>query len=246
MILLSIPTLVVRNLKGTPMQEVEKNIPLGERAYYVIKAMIIRAELAPGQSVPESVLAKQLGISRSPVKAALTRLQEDGLLTGEAWKVPSVVPLDLKYVDNVYQVRKALETQCALQSIDTIPSAKVEEFAAMLDTAEIELRDGDVTQVRNAYEFIQKVLREYCDNALLRVMLGKLQDHLARVRYASRSNDDQEFLKREYWMMREELDALRARDGARLAAALNNQHEQFRRWILDHWDAITSPTTEAA
>lgn len=128
------------------MQEVEKNIPLGERAYYVIKAMIIRAELAPGQLVPESVLAKQLGISRSPVKAALTRLQEDGLLTGEAWKVPTVVPLDLKYVDNVYQVRKALETQCALQAIDTIPTSKVEEFAGMLDRAEIELRDGDVTR----------------------------------------------------------------------------------------------------
>ncbi|RWI33327.1 MAG: GntR family transcriptional regulator, partial [Mesorhizobium sp.] len=142
------------------MQEVERNIPLGERVYDIIKKMITDGELPPNQVVPESVLAKQLGVSRSPVKAALTRLQEDGLVVGEAWKVPYVAPLDAKYVSNAYQVRKALDSQCAIQAIGNIPAARIDEFGVLLDKAQQSL-ETDPSPVRDAFFFLQSMLREY-------------------------------------------------------------------------------------
>jgi GntR family transcriptional regulator, rspAB operon transcriptional repressor len=216
--------------------ELERNVPLSDRAYKLIKKMIIERELAPGDSAPESVLAKRLGISRSPVKWALTRLQEDGLVVGEAWKVLSVAPLDPKYIDNVYQVRKALDVQCVVQSIDKIPSRKIEQLAAQLDAVKPAVEAGKPDAVREVFQFFQLMLLEHCDNELLKVMIGKLQDHLDRIRHASRGMNDYEWLEREYWMLRDELDALRARDAARLASILSNHHEQFRRWISANWD----------
>ena len=216
--------------------ELERNVPLSDRAYKLIKKMIIERELAPGDSAPESVLAKRLGISRSPVKWALTRLQEDGLVVGEAWKVLSVAPLDPKYIDNVYQVRKALDVQCVVQSIDKIPSRKIEQLAAQLDAVKPAVEAGKPDAVREVFQFFQLMLLEHCDNELLKVMIGKLQDHLDRIRHASRGKNDYEWLEREYWMLRDELDALRARDAARLASILSNHHEQFRRWISANWD----------
>jgi DNA-binding GntR family transcriptional regulator len=45
-----------------------------------IREMILRGDLAPGQRVPEAVVARQLGISRTPVRQALPALAEEGLL----------------------------------------------------------------------------------------------------------------------------------------------------------------------
>ncbi|PZU85479.1 MAG: hypothetical protein DI528_11980 [Shinella sp.] len=217
------------------IQEIERNIPLGERVYDLIKKMITDGELEPSQAVPESVLAKRLGVSRSPVKAALTRLQEDGLVVGEAWKKPHVAPLDRRYVNNAYQVRKALDAQCAIQAIGNIPPARIEEYAKMLDEAKVGLETNDPSRVRDAFFFFQQLLQDYCDNDLLRGMQGKLHDHLTRIRNAIHKSDDGEWLKMEYWMLREQLDALRARDASRLVTTLNNQHDQFVRWLFSNW-----------
>lgn len=89
-----------------------------------------------------------------------------------AWKVPAVAPLDTKYIDNVYQVRKALDAQCALQSIDRIPNRPIEELAARLDSAKARIEAGSPDSVRDIFEFFQAMLRDHCDNELLKVMVG--------------------------------------------------------------------------
>lgn len=221
------------NMKN--VEKVEHNVPLGERIYDIIKKMITDGTLAANQKVPESVLAKQLGVSRSPVKAALTRLQEDGLVVGEAWKVLYVAPLDARYVNNAYQVRKALDAQCAIQAIGNIPAKRIDEYAQLLDEAKAELDADDPSKVREAFFFLQDMLREYCDNDLLRGMQGKLHDHLIRIRNAIHETNEGEWLKIEFWMLREQLDALRARDAGRLVSTLNNQHDQFVRWLSANW-----------
>ena len=78
--------------------KLDRASPLADRAYAAIKQMVIANELAPGQLLTESGLAQPLGISRSPVRAALARLQEEGFIETEPWKGPRVAALDAKYV----------------------------------------------------------------------------------------------------------------------------------------------------
>jgi len=221
------------------MPDIEKNVPLGEQAYAAIKKMIIEGELDSNQAVPESVLAKRLGISRSPVKAALTRLMEDGFVIGEPWKVPYVAPISAKYIDDVYQLRKALETQCASQALNRIPSAEIEGLAALLTRIQPDVETGVYTPVRDAFKRFEDMLLANCDNELLRIMLIKLRDHIERVRFASVSIEDGEFLHREYWILREELDAMRARDASRLARLLSEHTDAYRSWIVEQWGHAT-------
>jgi DNA-binding GntR family transcriptional regulator len=218
------------------VQEVTRNIPLAERAYDVIKNMIVSSELAPGEPVPESVLAKQLGISRSPVKSALTRLQQDGLIAGEAWKVMSVAPLDAKYIDNVYQLRKALEAQCAMQAINSIPRSEIEQLGAELSAISPEAEFQTLVKVSEVNDHFHVLIRKYCDNELLNVMLFKLDDHIIRIRNDRRFRHHEELLRLEYWALKDEIDALRTRDAPRLTATLLNHAEQFRRRIVSTWD----------
>ncbi|MBN3853971.1 GntR family transcriptional regulator [Paraburkholderia sp. Ac-20340] len=222
------------------MPDIEKNVPLGEQAYAAIKKMIIEGELASNQAVPESVLAKRLGISRSPVKAALTRLMEDGFVIGEPWKVPYVAPVSAKYIDDVYQLRKALETQCASQALNRIPSAEIEALAAMLVGILPEIESGNYAPVRDAFRRFEGILLENCDNELLRMMLIKLRDHIERVRFATLSIEEGEFHHREYWILREEVDAMRARDASRLSRILSEHTDAYRQWIVQQWDLVAS------
>ncbi|BCW42654.1 putative HTH-type transcriptional regulator YdhC (plasmid) [Arthrobacter sp. StoSoilB3] len=208
--------------------------PLGEQAYRAIKQMIISGELAPGEEVPESVLAKRLGISRSPVRAALTRLRDDGLLVAEAWKVPRVAALDRKYVDNVYQLRKALDTLCAEQSIDNVPDSEIADFQELLKQLDPQVRAGRLEGVREANFKFHSLLITYADNALLKTTVARFQDHLLRVRNAS-SRDDDGWLLLEYEFLQKEAEALATRDSAGLVSVLRNHLEYFRERIVTTW-----------
>jgi DNA-binding GntR family transcriptional regulator len=208
--------------------------PLGERAYAVIKEMIITRELGPGEQVPETVLANRLGISRSPVKAALTRLQGEGLIVGEAWKVPRVAPLDAEYVDNVYQVMVVLDALCARQCVSRVPKEAIDAFSDELDAAREVMKTGDFGPLLDAHVHFNQLLVEYCGNELLKALEARLQDHLARVRHSSPRNDN-EWPRRDDGFLGAKLDALRDRDAERLAAMVSEHLQAFRAHILAHW-----------
>lgn len=213
---------------------------LGDRAYRVIKEMIITRQLEPGASVPESVLAKTLGISRSPIKAALTRLQQDGLIVGEAWKVPRVAPLDAKYVDNVYQVRRSLEALCARQSIDHLSDQEIARFEKQLVSARKQLKAGSLDEIREAHYSFNQLIASYCDNELLQNLVAGLQDHLARIRHAG-PEDDAAWLAIQHGYLSDKLNAMKKRDGDALVAAVTAHLDAFRDRVFAAFDETSRP-----
>ncbi|TGQ04787.1 GntR family transcriptional regulator [Mesorhizobium sp. M2E.F.Ca.ET.166.01.1.1] len=217
------------------VQELEENAAIGVQAYGSVKKLIIENNLRPGELVSESDLAARLDIGGPLIRAALERLVEDGLLNQVDAKFLQVAALDRKYIDDVYQVSKALEIQVAIQSIDHIPADAIEAFAMVLETIRPDVEAGKPYPVREAYEHLQRMFLTYCENDLICLILARLQDHLTRVRLASRATDDRQWLHIEYWIMKDELDALRARDVNRLTTTLSAHMDMFRRWILQSW-----------
>ncbi|TGU99753.1 GntR family transcriptional regulator [Mesorhizobium sp. M00.F.Ca.ET.151.01.1.1] len=215
--------------------ELEENAAPGERAYAALKKMIIEGKLRPGQSAREDDLAAYIDVDTPLVKAAVGRLVADGLVCEGDGNSRRVAALDRKYVDDVYQVCKALEVQTAVQAIHHIPNGAIEEFSSVLEGIRGDVEAGKPYPVRDAYEHLQRMFLTYCENDLICSVLARLQDHLARVRFASRTMDDREWLHIEYWVMKDELDALKARDANRLATTLSAHMDMFRRWILQSW-----------
>jgi DNA-binding GntR family transcriptional regulator len=225
-----------------PVSEGFDRESLGDRAYRAIKNMIITRQLEPGAAVPESVLAKTLGISRSPIKAALTRLQQDGLIVGEAWKVPHVAPLDAKYVDNVYQVRRSLEALCARQSIDLLPDEAIARFGQQLDSAGEQLKAGSLSEIREAHYSFNEMIAHYSDNELLQTLVAGLQDHLARIRQAG-PEDDAVWLTKQYGFLSDKLDAMKKRDADALVAAVTAHLDAFRDRVFAAFDEAAPTAT---
>jgi len=86
---------------------------LGDAAYAAIKARIIEGELAAGTAVSEAELALSLGLGKAPVRAALARLAQDGLVTAIARRGWRIAPVTLADVLDVFRLRSSLEPLAA-------------------------------------------------------------------------------------------------------------------------------------
>ncbi|MGA2550621.1 MAG: GntR family transcriptional regulator [Burkholderiaceae bacterium] len=83
---------------------------LADQAYERIKAEIFDFELVPGDRFSEAELAQRLGMSRTPVREALSRLQREGYLEVHFKSGWSVKPFDFEQFEHLYDLRMVLET----------------------------------------------------------------------------------------------------------------------------------------
>lgn len=181
--------------------------------------MIVRLELPPGKSFSENELAEKLGISRSPVRAALARLQEDGFIENSGRVGLKTVDIDARYVRNVYEIRAVLEGLCARKSVKLIPDEEIDKLANAKDSTEAALRSGDSKEWDLLEPKFHDVIVDLCDNDMLKALLQRMRDHWDRIRNAhGHTIRDAKLLDFEENQVI--IDAMRSRDPDRLQDAL--------------------------
>src|SRR3546814_9020930 len=84
---------------------------LSDIAYETIKHDIIRCALAPGEEVTEARLALRLGLGKAPVRAALMRLSQEGLIRALPRRGYLVAPVTLRDVQDIFQFRDRKSTR---------------------------------------------------------------------------------------------------------------------------------------
>ncbi len=82
---------------------------LSEQVYQRLKAELHEFSFTPGQRLSETALAGQMGVSRTPVREALTRLRDEGLVEVESKTGWFVCPIDFDRLDQLYDLRVLLE-----------------------------------------------------------------------------------------------------------------------------------------
>lgn len=96
---------------------------VADQVYEILKRDLRSGKLAQGEDLVEVRLAKQLGVSRAPVREAVQRLSQDGLIqssVGKSWKVRKLTASDIK---NLYRVRADLECLAIEQACESDPEA---------------------------------------------------------------------------------------------------------------------------
>jgi DNA-binding GntR family transcriptional regulator len=94
----------------TSLNPVERPLALGDQVYRTLRANLRIGTILPGYPLQEVQLAAQLGVSRTPVREALTRLASEGLVSsdGRSFSVPA---LTRQNVDDIYEVRFLVEPE---------------------------------------------------------------------------------------------------------------------------------------
>lgn len=155
---------------------------LNDRVYETLKAQLVRRELGPGEKVSLHELAASLGVSRSPVHHALTRLVSEGLLTVKSRRGYFVAPLTEAAILEGYDVRLALELQAAERAVghveadDLIRFRELHEATAAAvshaewDTANAAFHEHQVDLAGNG--LLSRFYRDLSINLMMQVIRG--------------------------------------------------------------------------
>ncbi len=107
----------------------EKHGPLQvERVYEAIKTRVIYGHYRPGHPMSESVLARVLHASRTPVREALSRLGEEGYVLRMPRRGYKVAPLTRATIDHIFQVRRLLEAEGAALAAEHASDEAIQEM----------------------------------------------------------------------------------------------------------------------
>jgi DNA-binding GntR family transcriptional regulator len=155
-----------------------------DRAYQTLREEIVSWQLPPGSVLGEVEQSTRLGVSRTPLREALGRLVADGLVAAQSGRGLVVTDLSLASIQEIFEVRQALEEQAARLAArrgDTAVFEQLErEFAAVND-----LLDHD-DPARHAYyglvARLDDAIDAAVDNGYLAAALKTLRTHLVRVR----------------------------------------------------------------
>lgn len=111
---------------------------LSERVFDIVREQIVSGRLATETPIRQDALAAELGVSKIPLREALARLEQEGLLTSQANRGFFVQPLSAAQVEEIYELRLAIEPAAAAHAAsvaDEDDRAAAEEAFAHLDHA---------------------------------------------------------------------------------------------------------------
>ncbi len=155
---------------------------LNDQVYETLKAQLVRRELGPGEKVSLHELAATLGVSRSPVHHALTRLVSEGLLSVKSRRGYFVTPLTELTIEEGYDVRLALELQAAESAIGRVGRDGLRRFRALhestvaavshaeWDSANAAFHEHQVDLAGNS--LLSRFYRELSVNLMMQVIRG--------------------------------------------------------------------------
>jgi DNA-binding GntR family transcriptional regulator len=191
-----------------------QQLSLADQIYQSLRHALLHGELPPGTRMVESVIAEQLGVSRTPVREALNRLTVEGWLISRRNKGVVVAGVQPEDVEERYSLRGVLEAYAAGIAATRMPEDEIARLHSVCDAAEATLPDDNVTEfARLNDEFHLGVIRAAGNATLLTIWRQFL--HPAPHGYVALGN--REMRRRFLTGHREVLKAIAARDaeGAR-------------------------------
>ncbi|MFZ6774285.1 GntR family transcriptional regulator [Undibacterium sp. SXout7W] len=94
------------------------DIPLSERAFQLLRGKILRCEYEPGEKLKMDTLQRDLGLSSSPLREALSRLAVEGLVVSDERRGFTAAPVSLEDLREVTRLRLMLDCEALSESID--------------------------------------------------------------------------------------------------------------------------------
>ena len=164
-------------------------LPLRDVVFNTLRQAILRGELKPGERLMEIQLANKLGVSRTPIREALRKLELEGLVNMVPRKGAEVADITETSLRDVLEVRKALEELSVQLACEKITEEEIEELKRVAERFKDTLDDQDVTKIAEADVAFHDVIYTATDNQKLILLLNNLREQMYRYRV--------EYLKKE-------------------------------------------------
>lgn len=160
----------------------DEYLPLRDVVFNTLRQAILRGELKPGERLMEIRLANKLGVSRTPIREAIRKLELEGLVLMIPRKGAEVAEIKEKSLRDVLEVRKALEELSVRLACERMTEDMLEELEAAAEIFKKALKSEDVTEIAQADVQFHDVIYKAADNQKLTQLLSNLREQMYRYR----------------------------------------------------------------
>ncbi|HHY46211.1 MAG TPA: GntR family transcriptional regulator [Firmicutes bacterium] len=175
-----------------------------------IRQLIISGELGPGCRIVERDVARELGVSRTPVREALKRLAAEGLLEIAPHKGAIVAKMSLRDLAEIMQIREALEGLACRLAVNDITEDHLNDLRKLIDEMREASETGDLYRYSSCNQRFHNVILNIAGNRRLMQMLELIKAQSVRERFKSLLNPGRS--RQSLNEHKAILDALEARD----------------------------------
>ena len=160
---------------------VPKRSQLKEWAYDALRDAIVDLRLRPGDALREARLSEDMGISKTPLREALVRLEADGLVDIRPYRGAVVRGYTNRDLSEIYELRELLEGSCARRAASAMSEADLKRFRRNVDDSEAALEQGAVERLTSLFDAFDSLLFAQTDNERIRSQLQILRFHIVRI-----------------------------------------------------------------
>lgn len=170
--------------------KMDEYLPLRDVVFKTLRQAILKGELAPGERLMEIQLADRLGVSRTPIREAIRKLELEGLVLMIPRKGAEVAKISEQNLRDVLEVRRSLEEL----AIDLACQRMTEEDLAELEAAEEEfigaIGRGDAMEIARTDERYHDIIYRCTKNEKLVQILNNLREQMYRYRLEYIKDED--------------------------------------------------------
>lgn len=208
-------------------------LPLRDVVFNTLRKAILTGELKPGERLMEIHLANQLGVSRTPIREAIRKLELEGLVIMIPRRGAEVAQITEKSLKDVLEVRRALDALCVELACDRISAEEQEQLKKTCDEFVRATETKDATIIAKADVAFHDIIVQATGNQRLIQLINNLSEQMYRYRFEYIKDENRhDSLIEEHRIIYESIvkrDKKKAADTAKLH--IDNQEKSIIRQI---------------
>lgn len=157
--------------------------PLRVLVYEELKMRILKGEIAPGQRLMEVETSEELGVSRTPVREAIKKLEKEGLVVVEPRKGTYAAQISDNDLIEILEVREALEALAAQYAVKRMKASQKDKLISVSKKYNKAVEDGMLPLMIKYDTEFHRILVDGSNNRTLINLIEQLQELLLRFRY---------------------------------------------------------------
>lgn len=160
----------------------DEYLPLRDVVFNTLRDAILKGELEPGERLMEVTLAQKLGVSRTPIREAIRKLELEGLVKMTPRKGAEVARITLKDLTDVLEVRRHLEELAVELSCKKATEEDIEELKQCHEVFKQKIEAEDLTEMAVADVTLHDIIYRTTGNKRLIQILNNLREQMYRYR----------------------------------------------------------------
>ena len=170
-------------MKDFMQENMDEFLPLREVVFKTLRQSILTGELKPGERLMEIHLAEKLGVSRTPIREAIRKLELEGLVTMIPRRGAEVAKISEKNLKDVLEVRTCLDSLAVRLACQRITDEQIDDLKKACDDFVLATKTGEATAITKADVKLHDVIVRATGNERLQQMINTLSEQMYRYRF---------------------------------------------------------------